>query len=185
VTQKAIGVGETYSYEFVANPAGTFVYHTHHNTATQEPKGLYGVLIIDPKPGSAEAARDARYDRDYLQVVSEFGGYYLVNGHAFPATDGLEAKVGEKVRLRLINLGQMAHPMHLHGFHFKVVGTDGIPVRGEPLEKDTINIAPGERYDLEVVADNPGTWVFHCHILTHVANQGVEPGGMITVLKVV
>lgn len=57
-------------------------------------------------------------------------------------------------------------------------------VEGAPMVKDTINIAPGERYDLEFVADNPGTWVFHCHILSHVANRGVEPGGMITVIKI-
>jgi FtsP/CotA-like multicopper oxidase with cupredoxin domain len=88
------------------------------------------------------------------------------------------------VRLRLINLGQALHPMHLHGYHFKIVGTDGYPVEGPPLVKDTVTVGPGERYDLEFVADNPGTWVFHCHILSHVANQGVEPGGMLTVLKV-
>ena len=167
-----------------AAPAGTFVYHSHHNAAVQEPKGLYGVLLIDPAPGSALAERDARYDRDYVQVVSEFGGYFTVNGKAFPATDVLEAKPGERVRLRLINLGQALHPMHLHGYHFKIVGTDGYPVEGPPLVKDTVTVGPGERYDLEFVADNPGTWVFHCHILSHVANQGVEPGGMITVLKV-
>jgi FtsP/CotA-like multicopper oxidase with cupredoxin domain len=184
VTQPVVPVGGTYTYEFTATPAGTYVYHTHHNTATQEPKGLYGVLIIDPKPGSAEAAREAQYARDYLQVISEFSGYFTINGKAFPATEVLEARLGEKVRLRLVNLGQTAHPMHLHGYHFRIVGADGVPVEGPPLVKDTINIAPGERYDLEFVADNPGTWVFHCHILSHVASQGVEPGGMITVLKV-
>ena len=184
VTQPPIKRGESFTYEFAATPAGTFVYHTHHNAAAQEPKGLYGVLLIDPAPGSAQAERDARYDRDYLQVVSEFGGYFLVNGKAFPATDVLEAKPGERVRLRLINLGQALHPMHLHGYHFKIVGTDGYPVEGPPLVKDTVTVGPGERYDLEFVADNPGTWVFHCHILSHVANQGVEPGGMLTVLKV-
>jgi manganese oxidase len=185
VTQPTIKVGQTFSYEFTATPSGTFVYHSHHNSAVQEPLGLYGVLIIDPKPGTALAQRDAQYARDYIQVVSEFAGYFTVNGKAFPATEVIEAKVGEKVRIRLINLGQAPHPMHLHGHHFKVVGTDGMPVMGEPWLKDTINIAPGERYDLEIDADNPGTWVFHCHILSHVANRGVEPGGMITVVKVV
>ena len=184
VTQKTIKVGETYTYEFAAEPAGTYVYHSHHNTAVQEPMGLYGVLIIDPRPGSAEALRDAGYARDVVQVVSEFQGYFLVNGKSFPATEVIQAKVGEKVRIRLVNLGQTAHPMHLHGYHFNVVGTDGYPVRGEPLQKDTINVAPGERYDLEFVADNPGTWVFHCHILGHVTNKGVEPGGMISVIQV-
>jgi FtsP/CotA-like multicopper oxidase with cupredoxin domain len=184
VTQPAIKRGERFSYEFTAEPSGTFVYHTHHNAASQEPKGLYGVLIVDPKPGSAEAQRDAQYAHDYLQVVSEFGSYFTVNGKAFPATPVLEAKTGEKVRLRLINLGQALHPMHLHGHHFKIVGTDGYAVEGPPLVKDTVIVGPGERYDLEFVADNPGAWLFHCHILSHVANQGVEPGGMITVLKV-
>jgi FtsP/CotA-like multicopper oxidase with cupredoxin domain len=184
VTQPVIPVGGSYSYEFTATPAGTYTYHSHHNSQVQETKGLYGILIIDPKPGTAEAKRDAQYQRDYLQVISEFNGYYLVNGHSFPATDVLTAKVGEKVRLRLVNLGQMAHPMHLHGFHFKIVGTDGFPVEGPPLVKDTVLIGPGERYDLEVVPDKAGLWVFHCHILSHVQNDGVEPGGMLTVLKV-
>ena len=184
VTQKTIKVGETYSYEFTAEPAGTYVYHSHHNSAVQEPKGLYGVFIVDPKPGSPLAQRDAQYAKDVVQVVSEWEGYFLVNGKTFPATEPIKVQVGEKVRLRLVNLGQSSHPMHLHGYHFKVIGTDGRPIKGEPWEKDTINIAPGERYDLEFVADNPGTWVFHCHILSHVANKGVEPGGMITVIQV-
>lgn len=184
VTQPAIPPGGTYTYEFVAEPAGTYIYHSHYNSAVQEPKGLYGILIIDPKPGSAEAQRDAQYAHDYLQVLSEFGGYFVINGHAFPATEPLEAKVGERVRLRLINIGQTIHPMHLHGYHFRIVGTDGVPVEGPPLVKDTLSIAPGERYDLEFLADNPGTWLFHCHILAHVTNQGVEPGGMISILKV-
>jgi manganese oxidase len=184
VTQPAIKVGESYTYEFPAEPAGTYMYHSHHNSAVQEPMGLYGLFIIDPKPGSTLAQRDAEYTTDVVQVLSEFQGYFTVNGKAFPATEPITAKVGEKIRIRLVNLGQTSHPMHLHGFHFKIVGTDGRPVLGPPLEKDVVNIAPGERYDLEFVADNPGTWVFHCHILSHVANKGVEPGGMISVISV-
>jgi FtsP/CotA-like multicopper oxidase with cupredoxin domain len=186
VTQPAIPVGGSFTYEFKATPAGTYIYHTHQNSAVQEPKGLMGALIIDPAPGSAEAVRDAKFDRDYLQVLGEFGGYFIMNGHSFPATDVMEAKVGERVRIRLINAGQAAHPMHLHGYHFKVIGTDGRPLpEGAIYLKDTLNISPGERYDIEFVADNPGVWVFHCHILSHVTNQGVDPGGMIAVIKVV
>ena len=75
--------------------------------------------------------------------------------------------------------------MHSHGFATKVVGTDGHPVpEAAQLLKDTVTIGPGERYDLEFVADNPGAWVYHCHILSHVQNKGVEPGGMISVIKV-
>lgn len=82
-------------------------------------------------------------------------------------------------------MGQMSHPMHMHGHPFNIVATDGYPVaKAAELTKDVVNIGPGERYDLLLELDNPGTWVFHCHILSHVANKGVEPGGMITALKV-
>jgi manganese oxidase len=155
------------------------MYHTHHNSAEQEAKGLYGVFIVDPK------VPVVGYDREYIQVLSELGGYYLINGKAFPATDPLEARLGERVLIRLVNLGQMTHPMHMHGHPFQIVGTDGYPVpAGQALTKDVVNIGPGERYDLLMTADNPGTWLFHCHILTHVQNHGVEPGGMISVVKV-
>jgi FtsP/CotA-like multicopper oxidase with cupredoxin domain len=191
VTQKLVQPGESYTYEFTADPAGSFVYHTHHNSAVQEPKGLYGMFIVDPKQdggttynGEGKEARPARYDREYLQIVSELGGYFVINGKAFPSTEPMTAKLGERVLFRLANLGQTSHPMHLHGQPFNIVGTDGYPVQGAPLTKDTVNVAPGERYDLEVLAKNPGTWLFHCHILSHVTNQGVEPGGMISVFKV-
>jgi len=179
VTQKVIGPGETFTYEFVAQPGGTFMYHTHHNSAAQEAKGLYGLFIVDPKVPTVQ------YDKEYIQVLSELGGYYLINGKAFPATAPIAAKTGERVLIRLVNLGQMTHPMHMHGNPFQIVATDGYPVpAGQELTKDVINIGPGERYDLLMTADNPGTWLFHCHILAHVQNHGVEPGGMLTVVKI-
>ncbi len=179
VTQKVVEPGKSFAYQFTARPGGTFMYHTHHNSAEQEPKGLYGLFIVDPKQPTV------KYDKEVVQVISELGGYYVINGKSFPATEPIEAKLGEKVLVRLVNLGQMAHPMHMHGMPFKIVGTDGYPVPdSQALTKDVVNIGPGERYDLLVTTDNPGTWVFHCHILSHVQNHGVEPGGMITVVKV-
>ena len=180
VTQKMIAPGETFGYEFTASPTGTFMYHTHHNSAEQEGKGLYGIFQVDPKDGPRVQA-----DREVYQVLSELGGYYLINGKSFPATEPIQAKLGERVLIHLVNLGQMTHPMHMHGAPFQIVGTDGYPVpEGQALTKDVVNIGPGERYDLLMTADNPGTWLFHCHILTHVQNHGVEPGGMLTIVKV-
>ena len=185
VTQPVIKPGGSFVYEFKATPSGTYMYHTHHNSAVQEPKGLMGMLVIDPAPASAEAKRDATFQRDYFQILSEFNGYFTINGHSFPSTDVLEAKLGERVRIRLVNAGQAPHPMHLHGYHFRVIGTDGKPMPETAIyEKDTLSIFPGERYDIEFLADNPGLCVFHCHILSHVMNQGVEPGGMLAVVKV-
>lgn len=180
VTQEVVEPGASFVYEFVAKPSGTFVYHTHHNSAVQEPKGLYGMFIVEP-PGGPRV----QYDHEVFQVLSELGGNYVINGKAFPATELVEAKLGDKILVRLANLGQMPHPMHLHGHPFRIVATDGYPVPdGAQWTKDVVTIGPGERYDLLIEVDNPGTWVFHCHILSHVANHGVEPGGMITVIKV-
>jgi FtsP/CotA-like multicopper oxidase with cupredoxin domain len=180
VTQKRIEPGETFAYEFNASPTGTFMYHTHYNSADQESKGLYGIFQVDPRDGPRVQA-----DHEVFQILSELGGYYLINGKAFPATEPIQAKVGERVLIHLVNLGQMTHPMHMHGAPFQIVGTDGYPVpANQELTKDVINIGPGERYDLLMNSDNPGTWLFHCHILTHVQNHGVEPGGMITAVKI-
>ncbi len=65
--------------------------------------------------------------------------------------------------------------MHLHGHQFRVVATDGNPVP-EPaqLTRNTLPLLPGETYDIEFIADNPGVWLFHCHELQHAG------GGMIT-----
>jgi manganese oxidase len=179
VTQPVVNPGQTFAYEFEAKPSGTLLYHTHHNSVMQKSRGLYGILQIDPKDAPKT------YDREYFQVIGELGGFFVINGKAFPSTEPIEAKLGERVRIRLVNLGEMVHPMHSHGFATKIVGTDGHPVpEAAQLLKDTVTIGPGERYDLEFVADNPGAWVYHCHILSHVQNKGVEPGGMISLIKV-
>jgi FtsP/CotA-like multicopper oxidase with cupredoxin domain len=179
VTQPVVQPGETFTYELEAKPTGTFLYHTHHNSVMQKSKGLLGVMQIDPKDF------EPTYDREYFQVVGELNGFFVINGKAFPSTEPIEAKLGERVRIRLINLGEMIHPMHSHGFATKIVGTDGYAVPdGAQITKDTVSIGPGERYDLDFVADNLGNWVYHCHILSHVQNRGVEPGGMISLISV-
>jgi plastocyanin len=93
---------------------------------------------------------------------------------------------GERILIRLINAGHLAHPIHTHGHSFTVVATDGNPVpEAARWLKDTILVSAGERYDLELVGDNPGVWMVHCHIEHHMANgmmttiwyDGYEPTG--------
>ena len=111
--------------------------------------------------------------------------YFTVNGKAYPAIPTLNVKQGERVRIRLIGAGQFEHPMHLHGMPFKIVATDGNPVpKIAQLTKDTISVHPGERYDIEFTAFNPGQWAFHCHIVHHATNDDVEPGGLLFVVNV-
>jgi len=90
---------------------------------------------------------------------------WTINGRSYPDTPPIDVKVGQRIRLRLFNMSMEDHPMHLHGHTFQVVGINGRAVDG-PL-KDTLTIHPMEQYDIEFVANNPGTWLFHCHNLVH------------------
>lgn len=178
ITQRGVQPGETWTYEYIAPKAGTAMYHTHSNTIIQLSKGLFGAFIIEPQGGLPQ------YDRQYTLMLHEMQGLYTINGHSFPKTledDLLKIRTGEKVLLRMINVRQFHHPMHLHGHQFKVVQLDGNPVTNR-IVVNTQDIAPGQTVDVEVIGSNPGTWVFHCHIISHVTNKGVYPGGMLIAL---
>src|SRR5581483_6838209 len=194
--------GGDFWYQFSATNPGTRMYHSHTDTDAQMQLGLFGAFIIDPA-----TPEPVHYDREYTYILSEKaldftpqvalrqstilhgdagngrGGaeqydLFLMNRRAGPAIDPMAIAQGEKLRIRLINLGNLVHAMHLHGQSFKVIATDGNPVpEAAQLTKDTVNIAPGERYDLEVDGNNPGVWMFHCHINNHAAN------GMTTILQ--
>ena len=197
MTQEAVPPGGTFTYEFTAEPAGTFWYHSHYETDSQVLTGLYAPFIIEPKEPPATPA-----DVDVTLMLSEWrvvGGqtfpampmtgmdpnYFTINGKAYPAVEPLKVKLGQRVRLRFVAAGQFIHPMHLHGLPFRIVATDGNPVpEGAQLLKDTVSVAPGERYDVEFIADRPGKWMLHCHIPHHTTNDGEEPGGLMMVVEV-
>lgn len=177
ITQPPIKPGETYTYNFVAANSGTHMYHSHHNAAIQVASGLLGPLIVDPADG-----HNYGEDIDYIMVLNDGVLGYTLNGKQFPATEPVVAKKGQKVRIRYIHEGALLHPMHLHGLTMVVVEKDGYPLP-MPWKCDTLNIAPGERFDVIVDANNPGIWAFHCHILPHAESQhGMH--GMVTVMVV-
>ena len=124
----------------------------------------------------------AAHDKEYTEILTDGPLGFGINGKGFPATSPIVAKVGEKTMLRFMNEGLIIHPMHLHGHRMTVVAKDGnyLPA---PYEVDTLNIAPGERYDVIVSSLYSGVWAFHCHILTHAeSDQGLH--GMTTVWAV-
>lgn len=182
ITQPLIEPGESYTYQFKLAKAGTTMYHTHANTVRQLSRGLIGPLVVHER----SAAARARYDLDYTMVLHEIGGLFTINGHAFPATldhddTFIHMKTGDHVRVRFINAGQVSHPMHLHGHQFRVIELDSNRLKN-PYLANTVDVAPGQTVDVEIVGDNPGTWTLHCHILPHVTNRGVYPGGMLTLV---
>jgi CopA family copper-resistance protein len=84
------------------------------------------------------------------------------DGKKFSEAGPINLKLGERVRFLLINDTMMEHPIHLHGFLFRVEnGRDRLPV------KHTINVKPAERVGIVFTADTPGHWAFHCHLMYH------------------
>jgi FtsP/CotA-like multicopper oxidase with cupredoxin domain len=178
ITQPPVKPGQSYTYEFVAPNSGSHMYHSHHDSTKQVSLGLLGAFIIEPK--SPMPIEDV--SEDFLMILNDGTHGYTLNGKSFPATQPLVAKLGQKVRIRFMNEGMMIHPMHLHGMHMTVITKDGWPLPA-PFRCDTLNIAPGERWDVVVNCNNPGTWAFHCHILPHAeSQQGMF--GMVTALVV-
>lgn len=89
---------------------------------------------------------------------------FTINGKSGSLVDKLPVKQGEKVRIRLVNAGYLSHQIHLHGHDFKITATDGQPLNNPGLIKDNVvSIAPGERYDIEFEANNPGKWLIEDH----------------------
>ncbi len=181
MTQPPIKPGGSFTYEFQLREgnAGAHMYHAHHNSAFQVTNGLLGPFIVDPKDRSTRP----KHDREYTLVLNDgpIGGF-SINGKSFPATHPLTAKKGETILIRYMNEGLMIHPMHLHGMPMTVFAQDGYMLP-QPYMCDTLNIAPGQRFEVLVHATEPGTWAFHCHILSHAESEhGMF--GMVTALIV-
>jgi FtsP/CotA-like multicopper oxidase with cupredoxin domain len=182
ITQDPIMPGGFFTYEFtVVDPPGFYVYHSHFNSTEQVGKGLYGAFLVEPRGGFSRL-----YGRSIEVESTLFLGDgptgYVLNGKGFPATQPIVARQGDDVLIHLANDGAQIHPMHLHGYHFEVVAKDGFAL-DQPYLADTLTVAPGERYDVLVRADDPGVWALHCHILPHVEGpHGMF--GMVTALVV-
>lgn len=189
VTQDPILPGDEFTYEFTLEQAGTFFYHSHTNADRQQALGLYGALIVAPTAPDEPATQDVvvqlqewtvREGSTFPAMPMEglLPNFFTINGKSWPATDTVRARVGDTIRFRFIGSGAFAHPMHVHGGPFTIVATDGEPVPAAArLRKDTVNVSPGERYDVLWTAQRPGTWLLHCHINHHTTNGGAEDGG--------
>jgi len=125
--------------------------------------GAMGGLQSATFKGEAKSLRD----------LAAMGMVWAVNGEVLPAMEEgdvgdpmLDLKLGHSYRLRWTNDTAFDHPIHLHGHSFHVLARGGVPVK-EPQIQDTVLIAPKETVDVAFVADNPGDWALHCHVLEH------------------
>ena len=191
ITQSPVPPGGSYTYEFTVEQSGTYFYHSHDHADRQQALGLYGALLIAPRGND-----QLRADREYTVQLQEWlkrewltypampmeGGmpnYFTINGKAYPDTDTIEMHVGETIRLRFIGThNNSIHPMHVHGGPFQVVAVDGETLAPSArYSADTVNVGPGQRYDVIWRARRPGKWLIHCHIPHHTTNNNTEQQG--------
>ncbi|WP_342236198.1 DUF4396 domain-containing protein [Inquilinus sp. OTU3971] len=117
----------------------------------------------------------------YPAMLMEGGlpNFFTINGKAYPATDTIRMRVGETVKLRFVGSNNnFVHPMHVHGGPFEVVAVDGETLAESARHlADTVNVGPGQRFDVIWTARRPGKWLIHCHIPHHTTNNNVEEAG--------
>ena len=179
-SQDAIPPGGRFVYEFALHQEGTYFYHSH--MAMQEMMGMIGAFIMHPKEPYTPRA-----DKDFVIIMQEYAilpnsrvpnsmnmefNWLTFNGKSGPATTPLIVRQGERVRIRLINLGMDHHPIHLHGHQFVVTGTEG---GRQPQSTwgpgNTVLVGVAQSRDVEFAATNPGDWMLHCHLPHHMMNQ--------------
>lgn len=202
ITQAPIEPGGSFTYEFTTRQTGTYFYHSHKDSDRQQGVGLYGALIIDPKTPPANPGYDQEYTIQLQEWLKREGltypamimegalpNFFTINGKAYPNTDTIRMRVGQRVLLRFIGSNNnFIHPMHVHGGPFEVVARDGETIQPSArFLADTVNVGPGQRYDVVWIAREPGRWLIHCHIPHHIKNNNVEVrggGGLTMVIEV-
>lgn len=187
LVQDLVPPGKSFVYEFDLHQTGTFFYHAH--VPMQEAMGMVGFFIIHPK-----IAYDPPVDRDFALIYQNFyvppnstiadtslmdWNWHTINGRSGPFTTPMVAKHGERVRVRLMNFSPMQHhPIHLHGHTFWITGSEGGRIPHEawiPRNNTLVGVAIG--HDFEFIANNPGDWIFHCHMVHHMMNHMVRQIG--------
>jgi manganese oxidase len=186
VSQPLIEPGQTFTYEFNLHQNGTFFYHSH--MAMQEMMGMIGLFIIHPKKPYAP-----KVDKDFGIILQEWAllpnnpipnslamefNWLTINGRAGPHSTPMIVRQGERVRIRMVNLGMDHHPMHIHGNQFYVTGTEGgrIPETAW-FPGNTVLVGVAQARDIEFDAVYPGEWMLHCHLPHHMMNQMVSMVG--------
>jgi manganese oxidase len=183
ISQKPVAPGEKYVYEFTVHQEGTFFYHAH--SAMQEMIGQIGFFIAHPK-----TPHHPQVDHDFGIILQEWAvlpantvpntasmefNWLTFNGVSGPAITPMLARLGSRVRLRIVNLGMDHHPIHLHGNQFVVTGTEG----GRAPEStwcpmNTVLVGVAQARVIEFDAKYPGAWMLHCHLPHHMMNSMMD-----------
>ncbi|HWW18539.1 MAG TPA: copper oxidase [Candidatus Saccharimonadales bacterium] len=183
ISQKPIPPGERYVYEFTVHQEGTFFYHAH--TAMQEMIGQIGLFIAHPK-----TSYHPHVDHDFGIILQEWAvlpantvpntaamefNWLTFNGVSGPAITPMIARLGSRVRIRIVNLGMDHHPIHLHGNQFVLTGTEGGRAPESTwYQMNTVLVGVAQARVVEFEAKFPGAWMLHCHLPHHMMNSMMD-----------
>ncbi len=187
--QDPVMPGEHYVYEFTLHQHGTFFYHSHF--PMQEMMGMIGLFILHPRE-----PYQPKVHRDFGLILQEWAllpnntvpntlamefNWLTINGKSGPACTPMLAQLGERVRLRMVNLGMDHHPMHLHGNTWVVTGTEGGRVpEAAWIPGNTEIVGVAQARVMEFDAKYVGDWMLHCHLPHHMMNQMISMVGPIS-----
>ena len=204
IDETPIVPGASHTYTLTPGHVGSFAYHSHTDTAVEDLRGLDGMWVVLPR----WEHRSVHVQDDYVMTLQQWapqpvvnnmpdgskvqngvltvpfpGGtgdfpFSTINGKTGDASGGaITIHRGDMVRIRLYNASNLNHSMHLHGHDEVLVSKNGHAV--PQVRETTQDVAPGDFYEIEFKADNPGNWIFHCHVPHHTSNAkeaGYEGG---------
>ena len=179
----AIDPGQVREIRFTASVPGTYYYWGVMSNATLTQRfgrdtQLSGAFLVEPRGSPSQNERVF-----VIGVWTPVAGLQqpgdvnrmVMNGKSWPHTERLTYDVGDRVHIRVVNVGSAVHPMHLHGFYFNVDSrgderSDVIfPVAGSPHLVNTERMGVGRTMTLTWTPTRPGNWLFHCHDTAHIA----------------
>ena len=187
VSQDPVEPGADFTYAWtVSKTPEVGMYHSHFDAVNQVPDGMAGAFIVGDQPIPTEAATQGAVASQITNQVLFFNDSGTIglslNGKSFPATAPFVATQNQWLEVTYFNEGQMIHPMHLHEIPQMVISRDGFALSNPEMD-DTVLVAPGQRITVLIHATDVGTWVWHCHILSH-AEGPTGMFGMVTALVV-
>jgi manganese oxidase len=183
-----VAPGRRFTYHWFANAASgpgpgqpssiVWWYHAHVDPAMEINSGLLGPIIVTAKGKANPDGSPKDVDREFIASFMIFdqmagkpaGLFYAINGFIFGNLPGLFMKQGDRVRWHLLGMGNEidVHTPHWHGETVTFAGN----------RTDVIELLPGSMKTVDMIADNPGTWMFHCHVEDHME------GGMMAVYTI-
>lgn len=184
----AIAAGESRELRFIARDEGTFYYAGRTGDGPvfgrfTDDSQLNGAIVVDPA-----GVRAREPDRIFIitnwfifpdtTTVSGLGpdATLAINGLSWPHTERLRAAQGDSLHWRVLNLSALQHPMHLHGFYFRVNATgssarDSIYAPADRRLAVTELLLPGRTVAMTWSPAKSGNWIFHCHFPGHIAHR--------------